>query len=183
MTDSRDSILGAWAHHAIVVIVTHRYRIVIPAHNLTIEVTNLVSLIDGQVNPLFAINSMKFYEVQNYCTQLKSEPFLGIPTVNKKFFDALPKEAQEEMRKFWVDAIVPAGKWISQRNADDKVKMLKAKPSLQFNTLDDDTISTFKAKAETVYPKYTKIGGDGSKQMLDALLKDIKDAKQALNIK
>ena len=40
----------------------------------------------------------------------------------------------------------------------------------------------FKAKAETVYPQYTKIGGEGSQEILDALLKDIASAKKALDI-
>lgn len=142
-----------------------------------------MGLIDGQVNPLFAIYSMKFFEVQNYCTQLKSEPFVGIPTVNQKFFDNLPKDVQQEMRKFWIDAIIPAGKWITERNASDMAKMKKVKPELTFTVLDDATIAKFKKKAETVYPKYTKIGGEGSQKMLDALLKDIENAKKALNIK
>jgi tripartite ATP-independent transporter DctP family solute receptor len=142
-----------------------------------------MGLIDAQVNPLFAIYSMKFYEVQDYVTQLKSEPFIGIPTVNQKFFDSLPQEVQQEMRKFWIDAIVPAGKWITERNASDMEKMKKAKPELKFTVLDDATIAQFKAQAETVYPEYTEIGGKGSQAMLDALLKDIENAKKALNIK
>lgn len=142
-----------------------------------------MGLIDAQVNPLFAIYSMKFFEVQNYVTQLKSEPFIGIPTVNKAFFDSLTPEAQAEMRKFWIDAIVPAGNWITERNQSDMEKMKKEKPSLKFHVLDDATIAKFKAKAETVYPEYTKIGGEGAQQILDALLKDIYNAKQALNIK
>ena len=142
-----------------------------------------MGLIDAQVNPLFAIYSMKFYEVQDYLTQLKSEPFLGIPTVNQDFFDGLTKEAQDEMRKFWVDAIIPAGKWITERNASDGEKMKKAKPDMKFNVLDDATIATFKAKAETVYPQYTKIGGEGSQAILDALLKDIENAKKELGVK
>ena len=142
-----------------------------------------MGLIDAQVNPLFAIYSMKFYEVQDYLTQLKSEPFLGIPTVNQDFFDGLTKEAQQEMRKFWIDAIIPAGKWITERNASDGEKMKKAKPSLKFNVLDDATIASFKAKAETVYPQYTKIGGEGSQAILDALLKDIENAKKELGVK
>jgi len=142
-----------------------------------------MGLIDAQVNPLFAIYSMKFYEVQDFLTQLKSEPFLGIPTVNQDFFDGLTKEAQQEMRKFWIDAIIPAGKWITERNASDGEKMKKAKPELKFTVLDDATIATFKAKAETVYPQYTKIGGEGSEAILDALLKDIKNAKKELGVK
>lgn len=142
-----------------------------------------MGLIDGQVNPLFAINSMKFFEVQKYCTQLKSEPFIGIPTVNQEFFDSLPKNVQDEMKKFWIDAIIPAGKWIMERNAADKEKMLKAKPELKFNVLDDAAIAEFKAQAKTVYPKFTQIGGDGAQQILDTLLKDIESAKKALNVK
>jgi len=142
-----------------------------------------MGLIDAQVNPLFAIYSMKFYEVQDYLTQLKSEPFIGIPTVNEDFFDGLPKEVQDEMRKFWINSIVPAGNWITKRNAEDMEKMKAAKPSLKFHVLDDAAIAKFKAKAETVYPEYTKIGGDGAQAILDALLKDIANAKKALNIK
>ncbi len=141
-----------------------------------------MGLIDAQVNPLFAIYSMKFYEVQDYLTQLKSEPFIGIPTVNQEFFDNLPQKVQQEMRKFWIDAIIPAGKWITERNAADMEKMKKAKPELKFTVLDDATIAEFKAKAETVYPKYTKIGGEGSQELLDALLKDIEGAKKALDL-
>ncbi|MFP4350586.1 MAG: TRAP transporter substrate-binding protein DctP [Thermodesulfobacteriota bacterium] len=142
-----------------------------------------MGLIDAQVNPLFAIHSMKFYEVQDYATQLKSEPFLGIPTANKAFFDGLPKEVQEEMRNFWVNAIIPAGEWIDKRNESDLAKMKKAKPELVFTTLEDEAISEFKARAETVYPKFKDIGGEGAEEVLETLLKDIEKAKEAVGVK
>jgi TRAP-type C4-dicarboxylate transport system substrate-binding protein len=141
-----------------------------------------MGLIDAQVNPLFAIYSMKFYEVQDYLTQLKSEPFIGIPTANQEFFNGLPQEVQDEMRKFWIEAIVPAGEWITERNASDLEKMKKDKPSLEVKELDDATIAEFKARAETVYPMYKEIGGEGAEKILDALLSDIEKAKKALNI-
>lgn len=142
-----------------------------------------MGLIDAQVNPLFAIYSMKFFEVQDYATQLKSEPFLGIPTVNQAFFDGLTKDAQDEIRRFWVDAIIPAGKWIDERNDSDMAKMKKAKPDLVFTTLDDAAIAEFKAKAETVYPEFKNIGGEGAAEVLDVLLKDIEKAKAAVGVK
>ncbi len=142
-----------------------------------------MGLIDAQVNPLFAIYSMKFYEVQDYITQLKSEPFLGIPTVNKQFFDGLPKDAQQEMLKFWHDSIIPAGKWIDKRNASDMEKIKKARPEVTFTVLDDAAVAKFKAEAETVYPEFVKIGGEGSQKILDALLKDIGNAQKALGVK
>lgn len=141
-----------------------------------------MGLIDGQVNPLFAIYSMKFYEVQDYCTQLNNEPFLGIPTANAEFFDSLPENVQQEMFNFWQNSIIEAGEWIMARNASDKEKMKKDKPELEFNYLDDEAISAFQKKAQTVYPKFTKIGGEGSDEILEVLLQDIEQAKEALNI-
>lgn len=141
-----------------------------------------MGLIDAQVNPLFAANSMKFYEVQDYFVQLKSEPFIGIPTVNKRFFDRLPKNVQKEMRRFWIDSIIPAGRWIDKRNAEDMKKMKAAKPSLKFYVVDAKTAAQFASLAESVYPLYREIGGKGANKILDALLTDIKNAKKALNI-
>lgn len=142
-----------------------------------------MGLIDAQVNPLFAIYSMKFYEVQDYFTQLKSEPFLGIPTANLDFFENLPEQVRQEMLRFWQDAIIPAGKWIDERNAGDKAKILEEKPDAVFNVLDDAAVAEFKERAETVYPKFIEIGGEGSEEILDALLKDIEKAKKVLGIK
>ncbi len=142
-----------------------------------------MGLIDAQVNPLFAIYSMKFFEVQDYATQLKSEPFLGIPTVNKAFFESLTKDAQEEMKRFWAESIIPAGEWIDNRNAGDMEKMKKAKPDLTFTVLDDDAIAKFEARAETVYPKFTQIGGEGADEVLETVLKDIENAKAAVGLK
>jgi hypothetical protein len=85
--------------------------------------------------------------------------------------------------KLGIVAIFPAVKWITERNAGEGEKMKKAKPELKFNVLDDATIASFKAKAETVYPLYTKIGGEGSQAILDALLKDIENAKKELGVK
>jgi TRAP-type C4-dicarboxylate transport system substrate-binding protein len=141
-----------------------------------------MGLINAQVNPLFAIYSMKFYEVQKYLTQLHSEPFIGIPTVNQKFFNSLTKDAQQEMLKFWRESIIPAGEWITERNASDKEKIKKAKPEIVVQELDKATVKQFQKKAESVYPKFVELGGEGSQQILDACQKDVANAKQALNI-
>ena len=142
-----------------------------------------MGLIDAQVNPLFAAHSMKFYEVQDYFVLLKGEPFIGIPTVNQRFFDRLPENVQQEMRRFWMDAIIPAGAWIDERNAQDREKMEAAKPSLAFREIDDEVVSQFAQMAKTVYPLYREIGGEGADDILDALMADIENAQKALGMK
>ena len=61
-------------------------------------------------------------------------------------------------------------------------KIKQNRPNVQFSVLDDATIAAFKARAETVYPKYVEIGGEGSQEILDAFLRDVTNAKKALNI-
>ncbi|HZK53345.1 MAG TPA: TRAP transporter substrate-binding protein DctP [Desulfosporosinus sp.] len=139
-------------------------------------------LVDGQVNPLFAIRSAKFYEVQNYFTQAYNEPFLGIPTVNAKFFDSLPKETQDSMRQYWKDAAIPAGKWIDEKNKKDLEVMLKEKPNIKVTELNDQEIDKFREKAKLVYPKFLQTGGPGAQEVLSTLQKDIENAKKDLNI-
>jgi TRAP-type C4-dicarboxylate transport system substrate-binding protein len=142
-----------------------------------------MGLIDAQVNPMFADYSMKFYEVQDYFTQIWAEPFLGIPTVNMVFFNSLPKNAQKKMRRFWADAIVRAGKWIDERNAHDMEKIKKERPEVKFTEMSDEQIKGFKEKAKTVYPKFVEIGGEDAGKVLETLLNDVKKAKAALGVK
>jgi TRAP-type C4-dicarboxylate transport system substrate-binding protein len=142
-----------------------------------------MGVIDGQINPIWAIYSMKFYEVQDYITLLKNELAVGIPSVNRQFFESLPENAQQEIRRFWRDEIIPAGKHISELEITDRAKIEKSRPKIKFSVLDDAASAAFKAKAETVYRQYVQIGGEGAQEILDALLKDIKNAKGDLGIK
>jgi TRAP-type C4-dicarboxylate transport system substrate-binding protein len=142
-----------------------------------------MGLIEGQVNPLFAINSMKFYEVQDYLTQTWAEPFVGIPTVNKQFFDSLPVETQEKMREFWADAVIPAADWINEKNAADLKQMLADRPEIEVYRFTEQDIAPFKAEAIKVYQTYLEIGGEGAQEVLDTLLADIEKAKQDLGVK
>ena len=84
---------------------------------------------------------------------------------------------------FWRNQIIPAGKFFDETDAASAAKIKKNKPNIKFNVLDDATIATFKAKAEKAYPTFVEIGGEGSQEILDALLRDIKNAKKALGIK
>ncbi|MFP4151989.1 MAG: TRAP transporter substrate-binding protein DctP [Alkalispirochaeta sp.] len=139
-------------------------------------------LIDAQINPLFAIYSMKFYETTEYFTQMWAEPFLGIPTANMQHFDSLPEEYQQLMREWWADAIVPAGEWIDEKNAGFREAIEEEKPSIVWNEFDDEQIAEATEIARTVDEDFIEAGGDGAEEILDTLLRDIENAKEALGV-
>ncbi|WP_093370829.1 TRAP transporter substrate-binding protein DctP [Tindallia magadiensis] len=140
------------------------------------------NLIDGQINPIFAIRSMNFYEVQNYLTDIFAEPFTGIPTVNMQYFDSLPPEVQEEMRNYWTDAILPSAEWIDARHEEDLAYMLEARPEMEYHQVTGDDLEGFKEASLPVYDKFLEIGGPQAEEILETLLNDIENAKEALGI-
>jgi len=139
-------------------------------------------LIDAQINPLFAIYSMKFYEPTQYFTQMWAEPFLGIPTANMQHFDTLPEEYQQLMREWWADAIVPAGEWIDEKNAGFRTAIEEEKPSIVWTEFSDEQIAEATEIARTVDADFIQAGGDGAEELLDTLLRDIENAKAALGV-
>ncbi|MEN1760572.1 TRAP transporter substrate-binding protein DctP [Anoxynatronum sibiricum] len=140
------------------------------------------NLIDGQVNPIFAIRSMNFYEVQDYLTEIYAEPFTGIPTVNMQFFDSLPPEMQQEMRNWWIDAIIPAAEWIEARHEEDLAAMMAERPEIVYHEIRGEEQEAFRELAMPVYDKFLEIGGPQAEEILEALLNDIENAKAALGI-
>ena len=139
-------------------------------------------LIDGQVNPLFAIRSMNFYDVQDYFTQIYAEPFVGIPTINMMFFDTLPEEVQQEHREWWADAVIPAADWINERHETDLEAMLEERPEIEVIEVTGEDQDEFREAAMAAHEKFFEHGGPNAQAIYDALVSDMEQAKAELGI-
>ncbi|MDC7247719.1 MAG: TRAP transporter substrate-binding protein DctP, partial [Sphaerochaetaceae bacterium] len=140
-------------------------------------------LIDAQSQPMFANYSMGFYEVSDYFVQLWAEPFLGIPCVNKSFFDSLSEEDQAMIRGYWQDVVAESAVWIQAKNDEMKEEIAQKRPEISFKELTEDEIATLRGLAETkVYPEFPSIGGEDSAMMLEVLKQDVADAQAALGL-
>jgi len=120
--------------------------------------------------------------VQDYLTDIYAEPFTGIPTVNMQFFDSLPPEMQQEMRNWWIDAIIPAAEWIEARHEEDLAAMMAVRPEIVYHEIRGAEQEAFRELAMPVYDKFLEIGGPQAEEILEALLNDIENAKAALGI-
>ncbi|UCD78161.1 MAG: TRAP transporter substrate-binding protein DctP [Desulfobacterales bacterium] len=133
--------------------------------------------IDAETQPFFAIQEMKFYEVQDYMILAKQLPFISTFAANHKFMSGLP----ETLRAVIDDAIEGANEYIfdfePKLNQKRKQMIMEAKPSMKYIELTDEEISAFKEKAKSLRPKYLKMGGEGAREVLDAVLKDLEWAK------
>jgi len=134
--------------------------------------------IDAETQPFFAIQEMKFYEVQDYMIKANQLPFIGTFAANHEFIKGLP----ENVRAVIDDAIEGADEYIfdfePKLNEKRKQMIMEAKPSMKYIELTDDEISAFREKAKRLRQKYLKMGGEGAKEVLDAVIKDIEWAKK-----
>ncbi len=152
------------------------YVIMVPYGEIYLNLE--VGRIDAETQPFFAIQEMKFYEVQDYMIKANQLPFIGTFAANHKFIKNLP----ENIRALIDDAVEGANEYIfdfePKLNEKRKQMILRAKPSMQYIELTDEEIAVFREKAKPLRQKYLKMGGEGAKEVLDAVLKDLEWAKK-----
>ncbi len=134
--------------------------------------------IDAETQPFFAIQEMKFYEVQDYMIKANQLPFIGTFAANHGFIKGLP----EDIRAVINDAIEGANEYIfdfePKLNEKRRQMIMAAKPSMKYIELTDEEINAFKEKSKRLRQKYLGMGGEGAREVLDAVIKDIEWAKK-----
>ena len=134
--------------------------------------------IHAETQPFFAIEEMKFYEVQDYMIKANQLPFIGTFAANHEFIKDLP----DHIRALIDNAIEGANEYIfdfePKLNEKRKQMIMRAKPSMKYIELTDEEIAAFRQKAKPLRQKYLKMGGEGAKEVLDAVLKDIEWANK-----
>jgi len=137
-----------------------------------------IGRIDAETQPFFAIQEMKFYEVQDYMIKANQLPFICTFAANHAFFKELPGD----IRALIDEAIESADEHIfdlePKLNQERKQMIMRTKPSMQYIELTDEEIAVFREKAKPLRQKYLKMGGEGAKEVLDAVIKDIKWAEE-----
>jgi TRAP-type C4-dicarboxylate transport system substrate-binding protein len=133
--------------------------------------------IDAETQPFFAIQEMKFFEVQDYMIKANQLPFIATFVANHEFIRGLP----QDIRTIIDHAIEGANDYIfdfeSRLNQKRKQMIMEAKPSMKYIELTDEEINAFKNKAQPLREKYLEMGGEGAREVLDAVIQDIKWAE------
>ena len=132
-----------------------------------------LNMIEGQENPLFAIEEMKFYEVQKYLTLASSNLFVTTTSVNPDFFNGLPADMQnmiletvEELRddSFAIQAELNGA-------ALDKIK---AASNIAIVELTPEEREAFRAESAKAYDDYMKAVGPSGEEILNLLIEEVK---------
>jgi C4-dicarboxylate-binding protein DctP len=132
---------------------------------------------DCQENPIVSINTMKFYEVQDYM-MLSNHGYLGSAFIfSKVWFDALPADTQEIL----MIAAKEAGDYQRQMSAEQTAGLLQQivdAGTTEVVEMTPDQIAEFSAAMRPVHEQFAdKIG----RELLEATYAEIEKQSATLN--
>jgi len=128
--------------------------------------------IDGQVNPIFAIEEMKFYEVTEYMIWAGQQQFTTTVVGNADWYNGL----SDDRRQMLDETIAELADYIfrvqDQYNKERLEKIKQEKPDMKMIRLSEEQRATFKKRAQQVRDKYVEMVGDDGKEVLQCLSKE-----------
>ena len=137
--------------------------------------------IDGQVNPIFAIEEMKFYEVQDYLIFSGEQQFTTTVVANSEWY-ALDlsdehKQALDETIAELADFIFE----VQDQYNQERLETIKAeKPDIQIIELTDEEREVFRERSMQAREAFVEMTGEEGQETLDALVAEIEATEQEL---
>ncbi|PAV25912.1 tripartite ATP-independent transporter DctP family solute receptor [Tamilnaduibacter salinus] len=124
--------------------------------------------IDGQVNPIFAIEEMSFYEVQDYMIMANHAQFISTLVTNDKWYENLPEQQRtwlDDTRDGMVDYI-----YRKQAEFNEKrLQTIKDAGGTEVITLTNDEREAFRQASMGVRQTYVEQAGETGQKLLDTV--------------
>jgi len=139
--------------------------------------------IDGQVNPIFAIEEMKFYEVQDYMIWAGQQQFTTTVVTNSEWYQL---DLSDEERQMLDETIAELADFIfevqDQYNQERLEKIKEAKPDIQMIHLTDEERAAFREASMGIREQFVEMVGPEGEEILNALVAEIEAAEEELGV-
>jgi len=138
-----------------------------------------LSMIDGQVNPVFAIQEMSFYEVTDAMVFAGQSPFVTTAAANQDFYDGLSDERRAVVDSVVADLQDEILEVQHDYNAE-RLEMIRAKrPEIEVVELTAAEREAFRKASLPVRDAYLQLAPERGQEVLDTLLAAVARAEQA----
>lgn len=132
--------------------------------------------IDGQANPVFAIEEMGFYEVQNTMTFARPAQFVTSVVSNKEWFDALPDD-QKRWLEDALDEVAPLAWEVQAELNARRLETIRQNSDIRTVELTEEERDRFRKASLPVRDTYARIAGERGEAILERLTKMVKKAE------
>ena len=133
--------------------------------------------IDAQVNPIFAIEEMKFYEVTDYMIWAGQQQFTTTVVGNRDWYASLSDERQQMLD----DVVDSMADYIFNKQAEYNEQRLEnikqAKPDMEMIRLSEDERAVFREASMGVRDKFVEMTGESGKDVMQCLAREFGTAR------
>jgi len=130
--------------------------------------------IDGQTNPIFAIEEMGFYEVQDTLTMARAAHFVSSVVANPEWYARLPEQQQD-----WLaTALIEVGREAWQIQAElnqTRLESMLEEGQLAVTRLTEQERAAFREASRSAREHYISQTGERGQQILESLQNLIAD--------
>lgn len=137
-----------------------------------------LNMIDAQVNPIFAIWEMSFYEVTDYLIFPHHNQFFTTVITSQEFFRELSDSRQEMVSQTVTelhDYIFDVQRELNQKRLG---KIRKNKPSMEIIHLNERQRARFEKASRPVREQYVERTGPGGREILGLLTEAVRRAEK-----
>lgn len=142
-----------------------------------------LKIIDGQVNPVFAIEEMNFYEVQDYLIFPGEQQFTTTVVTSADWYSGLPEDQQQMIQEATTEAVDYIVELQEQYNQERLETIKEKKPDIKIIELTPEEQEAFREKSMAVREKYVELAGPDGKEILDSLVEEIAQAEKEVGSK
>jgi len=128
-----------------------------------------LNMIDAQVNPMFAIEEMSFYEVTSHLVRARPAPFLTTLVTNASFLEGLAPERRAVLEEVAAELLPFVDEAQRTLNEERLAEMLERKPSLEVIELSEEERGRFRERALPVRDLFRERTGERGARLLAAL--------------
>ena len=141
-----------------------------------------LKMIDGQVNPIFAIEEMSFYEVAEILTIAKQSQFVTSVIANPVFLKELERAQREILEQVVTELEGEIFEVQRQYNEERLDRIREKNPDAVVEELDEEQRGEFRVASLPVRERYVEQTGEGGRAILDLLLGEVERAEAALAV-
>ncbi len=140
-----------------------------------------LSMIDGQVNPVFAIEEMSFYEVTDYLIFPGHSQSVTTVVANGRFLDSLDAKDRELLNRT-VERLDDYIFKVQEEYNTARLQIIREKKSdVKVIRLTEQQRARFREKAGDVQARFGALAGPGGKQFLELLLQEVEAARRRVS--
>lgn len=132
-----------------------------------------LNMIDAQVNPIFAIEEMSFFEVCDYLIQARPAPFMTTVVANRDFLENLPPATRDVVIEVIDEVDLEISQVQMDLNEERLKRMLDSKPELVVIQLSEEERQAFRRLSLPVRDLFMETAGDYGREVLRVLEESI----------